>query len=119
METRFMSHAERRIFWGAHVKNWRESGQSKKKYCEEHGLKTFTLSYWCSRIPLPLPKKTTSKQKTDKGRLRLVPIKEKVAKKAAPNIASIQIQFRDCTVAVAGTVNETDLSAVIRVLRSC
>ncbi len=30
-----------RDYWSRHVAAWRQSGQSRKAYCEEHGL-----SYW-------------------------------------------------------------------------
>ena len=33
-----------------HYSNWKKSGQSKKAYCDHHGLGYHTFLYWVSRI---------------------------------------------------------------------
>jgi hypothetical protein len=34
----------------SHYSNWKKSGQSKKAYCDHHGLGYHTFLYWVSRI---------------------------------------------------------------------
>ena len=36
--------------WIAHVRAWRESGETAPEYCERLGLKLGSLRYWASRI---------------------------------------------------------------------
>ena len=36
--------------WRGHVDAWRASGDSQKAYCEQHGLRSHTLSYWHRRL---------------------------------------------------------------------
>ena len=33
-------------YWRGHVETWRASGLSQSNYCQQHGLKTHSLSYW-------------------------------------------------------------------------
>ena len=41
---------EREAYWRRHVGAWRESGATQKAYCEEHGLRSHSLSYWHVRL---------------------------------------------------------------------
>ena len=36
--------------WRGHVEAWRASGGTQKAYCEQHGLKSHSLSYWHLRL---------------------------------------------------------------------
>jgi hypothetical protein len=36
--------------WRGHVDAWRASGDSQKAYCEQHGLRSHSLSYWHLRL---------------------------------------------------------------------
>ena len=36
--------------WRGHVDAWRASGGSQKAYCEQHGLRSHSLSYWHLRL---------------------------------------------------------------------
>ena len=36
--------------WRGHVDAWRASGGSQKAYCEQHGLRSHSLSYWHRRL---------------------------------------------------------------------
>ena len=38
--------AERERYWQGHVGAWRASGESQRAYCDRHGLKNHSLSYW-------------------------------------------------------------------------
>ena len=44
-----------RDFLLAHVKAWRASGLKKHEYCDAHGLKFSTMSYWCRFNARPQP----------------------------------------------------------------
>ena len=39
--------------WRGHVDAWRASGGSQKAYCERHGLRSHSLSYWHLRLAQP------------------------------------------------------------------
>ena len=39
-----------RAEWASHVRQWRRSGETAKRYCKEHGLKESTFRYWTARI---------------------------------------------------------------------
>ena len=41
---------EREAYWRRHVGAWRASGATQKAYCEEHGLRSHSLSYWHVRL---------------------------------------------------------------------
>ena len=41
---------EREARWRGHVDAWRASGGSQKAYCEQHGLRSHSLSYWHLRL---------------------------------------------------------------------
>ena len=122
MHSRSMSTTQRRRFWKGHVNGWRNSGQSRKHYCQEHGLKVSTFRYWCSRLPQLSPKpraETPPKEHSTGGRLRMVPISREAEKDETPDKTPIQVQFGEFVITVSNTVNEANLRAVIRALRSC
>jgi len=39
-----------RADWADHLEQWRRSGETATRYCEEHGLKLGSLRYWSGRI---------------------------------------------------------------------
>lgn len=43
-------NGEREAYWREHVGGWRASGESQKAYCDRHGLKDHSLSYWHQRL---------------------------------------------------------------------
>ena len=47
MKSQFaQNHAAR---WMAHVRQWRESGLGKTRYCRENGLALSTFQYWITK----------------------------------------------------------------------
>jgi len=42
--------AERERYWQGHVGAWRASGDTQRAYCDRHGLKNHSLSYWHLRL---------------------------------------------------------------------
>ena len=42
-----------RDYWSRQVAGWRRSGQSKKAYCEKHGLSYWSLRYWVEKLSPP------------------------------------------------------------------
>ena len=44
---------ERRDYWSRHVAEWRQSGQSRKAYCEEHGLAYWSMRDWIRKLAEP------------------------------------------------------------------
>jgi hypothetical protein len=41
---------EREARWRRHVDAWRASGGTQTAYCKEHGLRSYSLSYWHLRF---------------------------------------------------------------------
>jgi len=41
---------EKQEFWKSHLKNWKSSGVSQRKYCEENGINTNTFGYWIQKL---------------------------------------------------------------------
>ena len=41
---------ERRDYWSRHIEAWRQSGQSRKAYCEEHGLSYWSMRDWIRKL---------------------------------------------------------------------
>ena len=39
-----------RDYWSRHIAAWRQSGQSRKAYCEEHGLSYWSMRDWISKL---------------------------------------------------------------------
>jgi len=37
---------KKRVYWANHVKQWKESGESKRSYARRHTLKPDQLGYW-------------------------------------------------------------------------
>ena len=44
---------ERRDYWSRHIEAWRQSGQSRKAYCEEHGLSYWSMRDWIRKLAEP------------------------------------------------------------------
>jgi len=44
------SSKEKQDFWKSHLKNWKSSGISLRKYCEENGINKNTFGYWIQRL---------------------------------------------------------------------
>lgn len=42
-------HITREQFWHQHVSSWRDSGLSKRHYCEQHDLVYHQMIYWCAK----------------------------------------------------------------------
>ena len=42
--------SERREFWRQHIRAWRQSGQRRQAYCQEHGLNPQTFNVWVGRL---------------------------------------------------------------------
>ena len=42
-----------RDYWSRQVAGWRRSGQSKKAYCEKHGLSYWSLRHWAAKLAAP------------------------------------------------------------------
>jgi hypothetical protein len=40
---------QKRKFWQAHVKAWKDSNLSQAEYCRRQGLKTHSLCYWVNK----------------------------------------------------------------------
>ncbi len=40
---------QKRKFWQAHVKAWKDSNLSQAEYCRRQGLKTHRLCYWVNK----------------------------------------------------------------------
>ena len=38
------------VYWRGHVVAWRGSGETQRVYCDRHGLKKHSLSYWHLRL---------------------------------------------------------------------
>lgn len=41
---------EKHEFWGAHIKDWQQSGLSQADYCRRNNLRDHQLTYWKKRI---------------------------------------------------------------------
>ncbi len=41
---------ELEAFWRRHVGAWRSCGETQRVYCDRHGLKRHSLSYWHLRL---------------------------------------------------------------------
>ena len=52
-----MSNLEKRTFTSDEIKDfiaqWKESGLSKKKFCDQQGLKYYTFIAWCDKYGKP------------------------------------------------------------------
>ena len=42
-----------RDYWSRQVAAWRRSGQSKKAYCEKHGVSYWSLRHWAAKLAAP------------------------------------------------------------------
>jgi hypothetical protein len=61
----------KRVEWAGHIKGWKESGISQRKYCEREGLKWPSFDYWRRHLKeLNQPKKVVLGKP-----LQLVPVK--------------------------------------------
>lgn len=49
---RWARNDEKEAFWREHVEEWKESGQSKRGYCREHGLSESSFSAWKREVEL-------------------------------------------------------------------
>jgi len=107
--------AEKRDFWSAHLKDWKESGLSQCRYCREHGLNIHTFRYWRARVGTGGVGATVPELK---GRLRLVRFGDLPEPAVALKVEPIRIQFSDCQVFVDAGVDAAHLALVIGVLRS-
>ena len=45
-----MTRKERAKFWQKHVESWQESGVTRPRYCEQHGLAVSTFDSWRKRL---------------------------------------------------------------------
>jgi hypothetical protein len=43
-------NGELEAYWRGHVGAWRARGETQRAYCDQHGLKRHSLSYWHRRL---------------------------------------------------------------------
>lgn len=49
---RWVRNEEKEAFWRKHIEEWKDSGQSKRGYCREHGLSESSFSAWKREVEL-------------------------------------------------------------------
>ncbi len=52
--------ATKRAYWAKHVEDWKASGDSQSRYCRQHDLKPYQLTYWVQAFKMS-PHATRSK----------------------------------------------------------
>ena len=45
-----MTPEQKRDFWQQHFDTWPQSGLTQRGYCDQHGLKLSTFTYWRQRL---------------------------------------------------------------------
>ena len=74
--------------WNRHINQWRESGLSKKAYCEQFSLAYQQMVYWCA-------KSTNMKNKEKKPSSDFVAI---TMKPATQSVSGLRIQLPNGTI---------------------
>ena len=58
---------ERRDYWSRHVEAWRQSGQSRKAYCEKHGLSYWSMREWIRKLAEPASQRLVELERAGDG----------------------------------------------------
>ena len=56
-----------REYWRRHVEAWGRGGQSKKAYCDQHGVSYWSMRYWTNKL-------SASAASPDQGLVELGPV---------------------------------------------
>ena len=66
---------EDKFYWLKHIKNYKDSGMNKNRYCNQHGIKYHRFLYWFDKLlsnvlqPEPVNKKTNKSNQFIKVKL--------------------------------------------------
>ena len=53
---------QKRAYWRNHIDNWKQSGLSQRKYCEQAKISLYSFSWWHGRGLKSEPQKTAGRQ---------------------------------------------------------
>jgi transposase-like protein len=103
-----MAGRNKRDEWAARIAAWERSGQSRRAWCDKHGVNVHTLDYWRRRF--------RSEPALRKRRARLVPIVVAATTAAVPFAVVLPsgVQLR-----VPADADVAQVAALVRALQAC
>ena len=94
----------KREHWQAHMEAWHQSGQTRAAYCEQHGLKLTTFTYWRHRL------------KTDSTSVRLIQLPTGALRQPEGTTLRVVVDGR-FTIEVTDGFNPATLARILEVLQ--
>lgn len=109
-----LSRAQR----ASHLDEWRESGETATRYCEEHGLKLGSFRYWSGRIRREGP--TTGDVSEElAGDVRFAAVRRRSPSRAGdPRSSGVRVRVGDAEVELSPGFDEETLARALGVLSS-
>ena len=106
METKSLTKTQKERYWYQQIKEWEQSGISKKAYCRQHNLVYDQFKWWYSKIQEKGIKNETGFLAIEK------PARQDTAGKISIVIDCIRIYERLCQEARTGPVIQMDETTV-------
>jgi hypothetical protein len=98
--------AEKAKSWQQHIEAIKSSGLTRRVYCEQNGLNSSTLDYWCRKLN-PHPQKKKQRKETE-----WIPLQ--IGEEGSTS--EIDLRIGRITIAVKSGYNPTLLKELLRTL---
>jgi hypothetical protein len=106
-----------RADWADHLEQWRRSGETATRYCEEHGLKLGSLRYWSGRIRGESGR--ASNETLESSPPRFAKVRRRGRSEASGDESSaVRLHVGEVQVVVGRDFDADTLGRVLEVLRS-
>ena len=103
---------QKRNEWKVLIKDFKESGLSKKKWCEKNGVKDYHLKYWLDKYQDIIE----NENEINTNSPIWIPINLEIDNEVKNNDKSIIIKFKNCSVEVINDFDKNHLLEVLKVV---
>ena len=99
--------------WGARIDEWKRSGLSQRRYCEERSISLSTFQWWRARL-----REVDRPQGTQSTELVEIPVKKTEMETPEPAPYQLALEVGRYTVGLQGAFDEHELGKLLDLLES-
>ena len=99
--------------WGARIDEWKRSGLSQRRYCEERSISLSTFQWWRARLrEVDAPEETFSTELVE------IPVRKSKGETPEPGTYRLAVEVGRYTVGLQGEFDPHELGKLLDLLES-
>ena len=99
--------------WGARIDEWKRSGLSQRRYCEERSISLSTFQWWRARL-----REVDRPEETQSTELVEIPVKNSKTVTRESGMYRLAVEVGRYTVGLQGAFDEHELGKLLDLLES-